>query len=69
MPIAAVVPPINKIVIAKMVRRPSLSPRWPNSTAPNGRATKATPNTASADSSEVVGLLLGKNALPKMVAR
>ena len=45
--------------------RPILSPKWPKTMEPSGRATKATPKTAKELSSAVVSSALGKNSVGK----
>ena len=45
--------------------RPCLSPRWPKTIAPSGRATMAAPNTANDESSAVVASPVGKNRCGK----
>lgn len=42
--------------------RPNLSPKWPNTTAPIGRATIAAPKTANEERSDVVSSPVGKNS-------
>ena len=61
-PIRTVAIPIVSSEATSVVLRPIRSPKWPNSTEPTGRATKATPNTANDDRSCVVGSsAFGKN--------
>ena len=45
--------------------RPNLSPKWPKTMDPSGRATNATPKTAKELSSWVVSFWLGKNSVGK----
>ncbi|MCP9981197.1 hypothetical protein LUX32_28830 [Actinomadura madurae] len=51
------------------VRRPSRSPRWPNTTPPTGRMAKPTAKTAKVDSSRAVGSWPGKNWVAMVVAK
>jgi len=51
------------------VRRPSLSPTWPNRMPPIGRMTKPTAKTLNAAISETVGSSCGKNCLPMTTAK
>ncbi len=44
--------------------RPTRSPKWPNTTEPTGRATKAMPKVRKAFSACVPGADCGKNACP-----
>ncbi len=41
--------------------RPILSPKWPNTTPPTGRAKNPTPNVAKDSSVAIKGLCSGKN--------
>ena len=45
--------------------RPNLSPKWPKTMEPSGRATKATPKTAKELSSWVVSFCPGKKSFGK----
>ena len=47
MPIAALARPIIVSEMMSMFRRPTRSPKCPNSTAPNGRAKNPAPNVAN----------------------
>jgi hypothetical protein len=57
--------PIKMSVKIRTVLRPNLSPTWPSTNAPTGRATYPTPNVAKANKIPVAGLSLGKKILPK----
>lgn len=61
-PIAAVAAPISTIETPSEVRRPRRSPIRPNTKAPSGRATNATPYTANAPINPLILLPAGKNA-------
>ena len=45
--------------------RPTLSPKWPNTMEPSGRATNATPKMAKELSRAVAASALGKNSAGK----
>ncbi len=45
--------------------RPILSPKWPKTTAPTGRAKKATPKMANALSSALMSVASGKKSFGK----
>ena len=49
----------------RVALRPNRSPKWPNTTAPIGRAIMAAPNTANEASSAVVSLPVGKKRMGK----
>ena len=63
--IAVVERPISMRVAMRAGRRPCLSPMWPKTIAPIGRATKPTPKVASDRSSDVDSEAVGKNTWPK----
>ncbi|WP_425567876.1 hypothetical protein [Nonomuraea dietziae] len=44
--------------------RPTLSPKWPNTMPPSGRATKATALVTRASRVALSGSKVGKNSLP-----
>lgn len=62
-PMASVEKPISSSVVTSVPLRPRRSPKWPNSTDPNGRATKATPNVASASAVPAAAPSSGKKTL------
>jgi hypothetical protein len=59
---------MSETVPSNRLRRPSLSPRWPHTTAPSGRAASPTPKLASDASSADVASITGKNSLGSSVA-
>ena len=61
-PITTVEMPIVSSAATSVVLRPTRSPKWPNTMAPNGRAKKAMENTAKDASSAAVSLPAGKNS-------
>ena len=60
--------PIVMRATTSVVLRPILSPKWPNSMEPNGRARKETANVRNASMVPMAGLALvaaGKKIAPK----
>jgi hypothetical protein len=57
--------PMVSRAATSVVLRPIRSPKWPNTTAPSGRAKNAIEKVAKEASSAVVGSLLGKNSAGK----
>ena len=53
--------PIRKSDNISVDLRPSRSPKWPNSTAPSGRANRPVANAPNDASVALVGSRLGKN--------
>ena len=66
MPVVA--SPINVTDQISAFLRPSRSPRWPNSTAPSGRATNALPKVTNAATVAGAGPSLAKNTGPSTSA-
>jgi len=64
-PIAAVPPPISSSVTIRIDLRPILSPKWPKTIPPRGRATNPTENVAKTAIVPVRGSSLGKKSLSK----
>ena len=64
-PITKVAIPIVSSEVTRVALRPNRSPKWPNTTAPRGRATIAAPKTAKDASSDVVSFPVGKNRVGK----
>lgn len=60
--------PISRKVADSTVFRPNLSPIRPKAMPPKGRARKPTAKVAIEAKVAVVGLLAGKNSLPKTSA-
>ncbi|MCY1240774.1 hypothetical protein D9M72_536360 [compost metagenome] len=65
MPMRNVAEPISTSVSTRVFLRPILSPRWPKTTAPKGRATYATPKVAKEAIRATVGSPAGKKILEK----
>ena len=63
-PMATVAPPMLSSVASSMALRPTRSPKWPQTTAPKGRATNPVAEVAKASSVPVAGSCAGKNSLP-----
>ena len=57
-----VAPPMISRVITRTVLRPDLSPKWPKTMPPSGRATKPTAAVANASSVPTAGSKLGKKS-------
>ena len=53
--------PMVRRAATSVVLRPTRSPKWPNTTAPSGRAKKAIEKVAKEARGAVVGSLFGKN--------
>ncbi len=51
-----------------ILRRPTRSPKWPNTMPPSGRAMKPTPNVANDSRIPAAGEALGKNSFGKTSA-
>ncbi|BAS13304.1 hypothetical protein AHiyo8_16070 [Arthrobacter sp. Hiyo8] len=64
-PIRNVAIPMVRRDATRVPLRPNLSPKWPKTMEPSGRATKATPNTAKELNSWVVSSAVGKKSLGK----
>src|SRR3546814_14630667 len=62
-------PPINRRVSKKVNFLPAISPKRPNTIAPNGRTTKPTAKSASVERKAAVGFSSGKNLVARIVAR
>ena len=67
-PTSAVARPITTIVTRNVYFRPIRSPIRPNTSAPNGRTEKPTPNSARLERKPAVSLPGGKNSRPKKAA-
>jgi hypothetical protein len=67
-PIATVDSPITSNEAISIRLRPSRSPKWPNRTAPSGRAMKPTAKVASDSRVPAAAENEGKNNLPKTSA-
>jgi hypothetical protein len=63
-PISVVATPISSSVMTRLCLRPTRSPRWPNSTAPTGRAKKPMAKVPSEASVPMKGSLVAKNTSP-----
>ncbi len=66
---SAVPPAISRMVSESAAFRPTLSAYTPSTMPPTGRMKKPTPNVATASSSEVSSLPVGKNSLAMMTAK
>ncbi len=66
-PTRKVEPPMMRMVTRKVYLRPIMSPRRPNTSAPNGRTMKPAAKVSRAKMNEVVGSPR-KNCLPMMAA-
>ena len=62
-------PPINTSVSRKVYFLPMMSPRRPNTNAPNGRTIKPAAKVARVDSKAAVGFVSGKNFCEMIVDR
>ncbi|BBE22163.1 hypothetical protein MN0502_10460 [Arthrobacter sp. MN05-02] len=57
--------PMVRSDATRVALRPILSPKWPKTMEPSGRATNATPKTANELRSWFASLWLGKNSAGK----
>ena len=67
-PIRTVATPISSSVEISVRLRPIRSPKWPNTTAPTGRAKNATANVANEATVPAVAPSAGKNTFGKTSA-
>ena len=67
-PTRVVAVPMVKSAMTRVGLRPSLSPKWPNSIPPTGRATKPTAAVLNEARTAATSLAPGKNSGPKTSA-